>query len=327
MRALVLGGSGLIGNAIARELVGRGYHVTALGRRPAPAANIADLDVEYVCADLDAEVSLHDLLSTQDIVVDAAAPYPLHLFAGTLERVRPESVILRTERLLEALNGLDIRFAYISTAIARRPAAPRSLLDLQSAFVRSVHPYFAIKEAIEVRIMDAAAKGLRATVVRPPVCLGPWDVKPRELCWMPALIQGRIAVTPQQRLNVIDTRDLASSVVTALEQNERDSAPITASGHNTNVEALFALVCEIAAVAPPLWRVPANFSVLPALWAELAWAAFSRASPLPSLVPMLLSEQDWIDDGAERAGSNVRKRALKETIRDAVSWYQRIGYC
>ena len=52
MRALVLGGSGLIGNAIVRELVARGYQVTAVGRRPAPAANLAELDVDYVSADL-----------------------------------------------------------------------------------------------------------------------------------------------------------------------------------------------------------------------------------------------------------------------------------
>jgi len=326
MKALVLGGSGLIGNAIVRELVGRGYHVTALGRRPAPAPNLADLEVEYLRADLDTDVPLRDLLSTQEIVVDAAAPYPLHLFAGTVQRVRPESAILRTERLLEALNGLDIRFAYISTAIARRPAAPRGFLDLQSAFVRRVHPYFAIKEAIEDRVFEAAAKGLQATIVRPTVCLGPWDVKPRELCWMPALIEGRITVTPQQRLNVIDTRDLATSVVTALE-HEHESSPITVSGHNTTVGALFALVCEAAATAPPVWRIPANFSVLPSLWTEFAWAAVGRASPLPSLVPMLLSEQDWVHQTAEHAGAEVPRRGLKETIGDAVSWYRRIGYC
>ncbi len=245
MRALVLGGSGLIGNAIVRELVARGYQVTAVGRRPAPATNLAELDVDYVSADLDTNVSLRERFATQQLVVDAAAPYPLHLFARTVERAPSESVVRRTERLLEALKDLDVRFAYIGTSTTRRPAEPRTLVGMQSAFVHRIHPYFAIKEAIEARVSEAAANGLRAVIVRPTVCLGPWDVKPRELCWIPALIAGRILVTPQQRLNVIDTRDLAKTVVTALE-HERYGSPIVATGHNTTVEKLFELVCEQA---------------------------------------------------------------------------------
>ena len=62
---------------------------------------------------------------------------------------RPPSV--RTERLLEALKDLDVRFAYIGTSTVHRPGEPRTLLALQNAFVHRIHPYFAIKEAIEAR--------------------------------------------------------------------------------------------------------------------------------------------------------------------------------
>ena len=163
-------------------------------------------------------------------------------------------------------------------------------------------------------------------IVRPTVCLGPWDIKPRELCWIPALIEGRILVTPQQRLNVIDTRDLANTVVTALE-HEYDGSPIAATGHNTTVEKLFALVCEEAGIAPPVWKIPATLSVLPSLWAELAWAAVSRPSPIPSLVPLLLSQQDWIDAPEGQTEIGTLPRPLHETTGDAVRWYRSIGYC
>jgi len=326
MRALVLGGSGLIGNAIVRELISRGYQVTALGRRPTPAANLTDLKVEYVCVDLDADVPLGALLSTQQLVVDAAAPYPLHIFAGTAGHLPDDNPIRRTERLLEALKGLDVRFGYVGTSVTRRPAGSNSLLGLQSALVHRIHPYFAVKQAIEARILEAAEGGLRAVVIRPTVCLGPWDVKPRTMCWMPALIDGRIFVTPQQRLNVIDTRDLAQDVVTALDE-ERYGSAIPSTGHNTTVEQLFSLVCAATATAPPVWKIPANLSVLPSLWAEFAWAVVNRPSPVPSLVPMLLSEQDWVSTSSEQPGLEATRRPLQATIADAVSWYRRIGYC
>ena len=80
MKALVLGASGHLGNAIARELLHRGYEVTAISRALNPASNLKDLPVAYSVGDLDTRGKLHQWVSGHDVVVDAAAPYSISAF-------------------------------------------------------------------------------------------------------------------------------------------------------------------------------------------------------------------------------------------------------
>jgi nucleoside-diphosphate-sugar epimerase len=322
VNALVLGASGLIGNAIVRELAAQGHRVTGVSRRAEVPANLAGLDVTYVRGDLESDMP-DNWLANQEIVVDAAAPYTLDLFAGHAAGA-VEHAAVRTDRLLAALRGRDLGFVYVGTLTARKRSVA-GLLSVQNEWARRVHPYFAIKELVEAKIADAAALGLRTIVVRPTACIGPWDIKAREQCWIPALIDGKISITPQHRVNVIDTRDVAKSVAGAVHRGCY-GRPLTLAGHNTTVEDLFSLVCESAAVARPLWKMPAALGVLPSLWAELAWATVGRKSPLPALLPMLICEQEWAEPEAAQRELGGALRPLLDTIRDTLGWYRRIGY-
>jgi dihydroflavonol-4-reductase len=323
LNALVLGGSGLIGNAIVRELVAHGHRVTAVGRAREPPANLAGLDVAYLSADLDATGLPEDRLESVGVVVDAAAPYALQMFDRGGERSSVERAERRTEHLLRSLHGRSLRFVYVGTSIRPRRSVP--LFGVQNDWARRVHPYFAIKDRVDARVAEAAARGLSTITIRPTFCVGPWDVKPRDKCWIPALIDGQVLITPEHRLNVVDTRDVAKVLVSAVETgySERE---LTVVGHNTTVDGLFSLVCESAAVARPMFKAPAALGVLPSMWLEAALAAAGRESPLPSILPILICEQDWVQPGTAQSELGGARRALADTINDAVAWYRRIGY-
>lgn len=328
MKALVLGGSGLIGNAIARDLIRHGHQVSVVSRRAERPANLVNLDVRYISGDIDNTDELDRWIRDQDLVVDAAAPYALNLFhAETAAERRPLAhAKKRTQSLLSSLTRHGVRLAYVSTLTIRKSSKSNSLSALQSQFVQRLQPYFAIKELIEEHIFKASRDGLRVIVVRPSACFGPWDSKPRHQCWVPALLRGEIPVALEHRLNVIDTRDLAGVLVAALEQ-ERYGEPISVTGHNTTVRELFSLVCDLAGVQCPRWSVPAAFGLVPALWAELTWAVIDRPSPLPALVPMLLCEQEWVEPESAQLELAAAPRPLTETARDTIEWYREIGYC
>jgi dihydroflavonol-4-reductase len=125
----------------------------------------------------------------------------------------------------------------------------------------------------------------------------------------------------QHRVNVVDTRDVADALLRALRSGTY-GADIRVRGHNTSVVDLFALVCELAGVRAPRLSIPAEAGILPSLWAELGWALLGQPSPLPSLVTMLLCEQQW-----EPAESAHPLRPLTETARAAIDWYRKLGYC
>ena len=319
MNVLVLGGSGLIGNAVVRELASRGHDVTAAGRRPGPTRNLLNLDVDYVSGDANDGDTLLRWTTGMEAVIDAAAPYALQLS----EREAVQRAEQRTQVLLTAVGLSRCRLVHVGSQAAQSGGNAR--VEVQRRFNRLLHPYFAQKEAVEGLLLAASERGVDVLVTSPTVCIGPWDVKRREDCWVPALLNGDIAVTPAQRLNVIDTRDVAEAVVSLMEGSET-GGPVNLCGHNTTTRDVFSALCEAAGRPEPRWSVPAAASMVPAVLFELAWTGLGKSAPLPAIVPMLLSEQDWTSPGANRDSCGTRLRPLADTARDTVNWYRRLGY-
>jgi dihydroflavonol-4-reductase len=328
MKIVVLGASGHIGSAIVHELVNQGHDVSGTSRAAAIPENLQDLKFRYCRGDIDTEGQLDQWIEGQDLVIDAAAPYSLNLLAGrsTAERQPLEHAVRRTERLISSLLRHNTKFLYVSSSLIEAAQDSRPLPSLQSTVVRSMYPYFTIKRLIEERIHAATEEGLQAIIVRPTSCVGPWDIKPREMCWIPKLLRGEIPATLRHKINVIDTRDLAAAVAAALD-NAAYGETITLSGHNTTTDALLAQLCNSGNVQSPQWGIPAALSIAPLLWIEVLWATIGSTSPLPSLVPTLLCEQRWVETSAAQDNLGVNLRPLAETARDTVSWYQKLGYC
>jgi dihydroflavonol-4-reductase len=320
VRVLVLGGSGLIGNAIVRRFVADECRVTAVGRRPDRPPNLQDIGADYVTADVGDGARLDRLVGSHDVVVDAAAPYPLNLFhaATPADRNPVEHSKARMEALLSSAQRHGTALAYIGTPQLRQGSELRAA---QSRFVHRLQPYFEVKRVLEEQVRDAVTHGLRTVIVRPSACLGPWDTRPRLQCWLPALVRGEIPVVLQHRLNVVDSRDVADALVGAL-RSASYGADISVVGHNTSTDELFSLACDLAGVSRPRWSMPAELAVFPAVFAELAWAFVGSSSLVPSLVLMLLCEQEWADSGPA-----LTRRPLTETLRDALGWYRSLGYC
>lgn len=151
-------------------------------------------------------------------------------------------------------------------------------------------------------------------------------MKPREQCWIPKLLCGEVPAVLRHRINVLDTRDLAAAVAIAIEENVNTETLVVA-GHNTTTDELLKILCHSARVAAPRVDIPAALSIVPLLWAEMAWATIGSPSPLPSLVPALLCEQRWIEPGCHENLMQINPRPLADTARDTVAWYRNLGYC
>lgn len=96
LKALVLGGTGLIGSHIVRALLARGGTVRVLSRDPQHAPALRGLDVEIVQGSLDRPESIRAALADVDLLFHAAAPYPSRHY-GMSEMIR------RAEAEMESL--------------------------------------------------------------------------------------------------------------------------------------------------------------------------------------------------------------------------------
>jgi len=327
MKALVIGASGHLGNAIVRNLLDRKYQVTACGRRSVVPANLSDLTLHYVSGDTDTSGQFNEWIAGQDLVVDAAAPYPLNVFSPVSEAANDPIAHAerRTRRLLDAVLRHKARLVYVGSFVTRvRPRT--SAQRFQHQMMRLAHPYFEVKELIESQLLDASRRGLSVVIANPTYCLGPWDLHDRQLCTIPLLLRREIPSSISQMLNVIDVRDVAAGIVAALDA-ERYGEPIQMSGHDLYTGDLYSMICELGGVPQPRISTSASFALAGAYAVELMLGTIGEKTPLPAGGMMMATLFDYMVRGRELEKLGVTPRPLSETIIDAIKWYRQIGYC
>lgn len=325
-RAVVLGGTGHLGNAGVRELLARGYRVTVASREPEGAANLEGLAVDLAPGDARQPGQIEAWVEGHDLVVDAAAPYPLAAFR---QGDAVQGAVERTRAVVEAVGRHGARLALVSS-FTTLPDGPKDLGGVGARLVRRLHPYFAVKEAVEAEVRAALAAGLPAVVVHPTLCLGPWDLKPRELCFVPQLLSGEIPAALDHLVNVVDVREVAKALVSAVER-DRWGQPIRVAGHNVNLAYLYRWICDLDGVTSPKWRAPSGLFVAPAYVGEALLSLLDRSEapwgPWPSLVPMLLAQHYWQSPSTAQHDLGAAPRDLSTTLVDSIDWYRMLGYC
>lgn len=323
-RTLVLGATGHLGQAVVRELLAHGYPVTAATRQSNPES-LSGLGVAVAQGDADAPGQLEAWVQGHELVVDAAAPYPLHLFVprGAAEREPFVYARRRTQALLEAVARHRARLGFISS-FTTLPRADAGLASLEARWRRRSHPYFIVKQLMEEQVLEAARGGLPAVIVNPTACLGPWDWKPPELCLIPQLLSGRLLATARHPVNVIDVRDVAAGLRAALEA-ECYGEPIPLSGHDVFADELARRICELGGADPPPLRASARLGVLALLGMEAAWALRSAPPPAPALAALLLWESGPRTPSSAQQRLGLRVRPLEETLMDSIAWYRQRG--
>lgn len=322
--AVVLGGTGHIGAAIARALEVAGHEVVATGRRAGPVPNLAGTTLRYRMGDDRASGQLGNWLAQADIIVDAATPYPVWRH-GTPPKAVVATARERSRRVLELAAAQGAALIHISS-FTTLPAQGGLKDRLRLAYIRGLHPYFEVKEKVEQDVLAALGKGLRGCVINPTACFGPYDLKPAEQAFVPMLLQGKIKGTLAHPINVVDVRDVAACVCAAVAQ-EYPARLVPISGHDTTVEDLITLTCALADLEAPRLRAPMAPTVAGAYLAETAAALIGRKSTWASL-PMLLTAAGTArtQDPAQVAlGQPLRP--LVDTLNDAIAWYREQGHC
>jgi nucleoside-diphosphate-sugar epimerase len=215
-RAVLIGGSGMIGRAAARALAQDGWEVVAVSRSGTLPDGLAELGVEAVAADREDDAQLRAAIGIgADVVYDSVAMHRAH------------------GEQLNGLEGLVGSLVVISTASVyaddegrafdgeggEPPTLPVPILETQPTAGPGDATYSTQKAELEQTLLHGP---LPATLVRACAVYGPGAKNPRELFFVKRAVDGRrrvaLAWNGESRFHTTSVANLAELIRLAAAQ-------------------------------------------------------------------------------------------------------------
>ena len=175
MRVFVTGGNGFIGSVVVRRLVERGDVVRCLIRSHSQTERIDDVPFERVIGDVRDPTSLREGAAGCDAIVHLAG---LSAWKDIHSPSMPEVVVGGTRNVLKAAREVDHpRVVCVSSSVAVNGTPAPVVHDESSPCTLDLtgYIYARAKRDAEAVCREAAANGLRVSIVNPGEVYGPQD--------------------------------------------------------------------------------------------------------------------------------------------------------
>lgn len=323
MLVLVTGGTGFLGGWVTRELLGAGYRVRILARRP-PRSSEDDLSTVEVCeGDLFAPEPLARAASGVDAIVHCAGLVSLNLRdRGALQRTNVEA----TRVVLDLAMRHRIRMLHTSSIATIGPTAAPQALDESSAAVplNFDYPYAMSKRQSESLALEYCQRGADVVVLNPGILFGPGDVKYTSTQFILRYLRRELWMHLPGGASFADVRDVARAYVAALERGRPGERYILA-GINRRYQELQAELRRLTGLhgSAPLPQPVAEWF---AFWSQLS-ATFWR-HPFEELNTSVVRWASLFNYcSAARAESELgfRAREFSSTLVDTIVDHLRRG--
>ncbi|MBX7071567.1 MAG: NAD-dependent epimerase/dehydratase family protein [Pirellulales bacterium] len=323
MLTLVTGATGLVGNNVVRALISRGAAVRALVRSTADSRPFQGLDLEIVQGDVCDSDAVRRACHGVTRVVHSAGR--VHLgFSGWAE-ARAVNVD-GTRNVAAAAREVGARMVHVSSVDALGLGSRKNPGDEERAATGNVPcPYVLTKRDSERVLFDEVKQGLDAVIVNPVFVLGPWDWKPSSGRMLLEVARGRALLAPRGGNDFCDARNVAQTILTALERGKTGRRYIL-GGESLSYFEAWTLFAEITGARPPLARVGPI-----ALWvagaAGSAWGKVTGREPdvnLASIRMSLLEHHFRCDRARQELG--YEPGTAREAATAAWQWFCERGY-
>lgn len=306
MRLLVLGGTAMLGRAVAERALADGHDVTCLARG---VAGTAPDGVRWVRGDRDARDGLWGVAGAGehwDAVVDVSR--------------QPGQV----RRAVTSLEPLADRFVFVSTGnvyavhsgLATDESVPL-LPPLDGDVMEDMSTYGEAKVACERAVLDWFGPG-RTLVARAGLIGGPGDWSGRSGWWpwrfAHPVGEGGAALAPDDAdlpMSIVDVRDLAAWLVRCA--GDGTTGVLDAVGEPGTLGGILATAREVAGHRGPLVTAPAEWLL------EHGVQEWMGEDSLP----LWVSDPEWrgfgAHTGAAARAAGLTCRPLAETLADAAA--------
>ncbi|MCZ6809568.1 MAG: NAD-dependent epimerase/dehydratase family protein [Proteobacteria bacterium] len=303
LRILVLGGTGFIGPHMVREALRRGHVVSLFNR--GKTNNTLFPDLELLVGDRDN--GLHALKGGKwDAVVDNSGFVPRHV---------ADSARLLSPAVTHYLFISSIS-AYASFVKPNHEDSPLATMPDETVEEVTGETYGPMKALCEQRATAEIGED-RLTILRPTYICGPGDQTDRFSYWPVRTMKGGEMLwpgVPDDKIQIIDVRDLANFVVDSLEQHITGTFnTVTPAGSCSMGDLLADSMAVTATEVTPTW--------LSAEFIEERQLGENRSLPIWAPPTGEYAGVSLVN-GERAAAKGLRNRPIRETARDLISWWK-----
>lgn len=303
MHLLVLGGTKFLGRHIVDAALAAGQEVTLFNRGLTDPG--AFPEVEHIAGDRDG-----DLMGlegrTFDAVIDTSGYLPRH--------VRATTQMLRDAATNYCFISSISVYASFSEVGLQEDAPTDTLEDPDSEDIKN--DYGALKALCEDEVHEAFEDA--ALIVRPGLIVGPHDPTNRFTYWVTRLAEGGDILAPgpaERPVQVIDARDLATWIVTELEDELSGTFNATGPEEPLAFDEMLAACGTVVGTDAHMEWVDERF---------LLDRGVEPWSELPVWVP-----EGWDGmlavDISKALAAGLTFRPLEDTARDTYEWVRSLG--
>jgi dihydroflavonol-4-reductase len=325
MRALVTGGTGFVGAAVARALLRAGWQVRALSRPGSDRRNLDPLALEVVVGDLGDPGSLESAAGGCEALFHVAADYRLGARdPAPLYRTNVEG----TRAIMQAAQRAGVaRMVYTSSvACVGLPAdgtpgredTPVSLSDMVGHYKRS-------KFLAEQVVHELAQRGAPVVIVNPSTPIGPGDIKPTPTGQLVLdAATGRMPAYVDTGLNVVHVDDVATGHLLAYQRGRAGERYIL-GGTDMTLREILVAIARLVGRAPPRVRLPRRV-LLPFAYAAECVAGLTGGSTRLTVEGLRMARKHMFFS-SEKAQRDLgyRWRPPLEAFSDALDWLRQQG--
>jgi len=318
---IVIGGSGLIGHHLVRELMRHGREVKVFDLHPFPADEKIAPSETVLGNILDYRALFNAIKGCERIFHLAANPYLWDQHPEIFDQVNRQG----TENVVRAAKQADVqRLVYTGTESILAPRRHKGFIteETKVSLDDMIGPYCRAKFLAEQSVFQAAKEGFPAVVVSPTMPIGPGDrnlTPPGRM--ISRFLQGKIPGFIDCTLNFVDVRDAALGHYLAAEKGEPGRRHIL-SGHNLTLAELFSLLSQASGKPVPRLKVPYPIALAGSYIEEWICKLTGRI-PESSVTGVKLCRRSLAFNGSKTWQLfGHTPRPIEESVRDAVRWHQ-----